>query len=98
MDVGEEIDILIQIKRPQNISEPSNIGWQGIYEKVEVPHKYQIMRESGRARKYVLKLAEESSSRTRWVIYIENIEARLTVLKFTKYGLQTLGGRHIGRS
>ena len=35
---------------------------------------------------YLMKLTEESSSRSIWAIDIEYIEARLTTLEFTGYG------------
>ena len=40
---------------------------------------------------YILKLTEESNSRTRWAIYVENIEIGLTTLNRTIYTRKLFG-------
>ena len=67
------------------------MGLWGINVKVEISHQCQILREWGHVEQYILQLTEDSSNRTRWVINVENIEARLTTLKFTRYRLVWVG-------
>ena len=42
---------------------------------VQVSHQYQVMREWGYVCQFILSPTEESSSRTRWMINVEDTEA-----------------------